>query len=235
MARPVTSVLFVVVVALSAGEPALRAAGRAVTFRAGDGRTLGGILNEASRRPAPAVVLVPMLGRSRDDWQGPGQQLADANITSLAIDLPDQSVPEDVKALTAWSDDIRAALGYLEARADVRGDAMGVAGASLGASLAAVAASDPRVHALVLISPSLDYRGLRIDGAMRQYGARPALLLASRQDSYAARSVRDLARDAPGPRDMQWSDAPGHGMALLGREPDLVRLLVEWFQRTLGG
>ncbi len=235
MALPVGPVLFVVLVVLSASEPALRAAGRTVSFRTADGRTLGGVLNEASRRPAPAVVLVPTLGRPKDDWQVPGQQLADANITSLAIDLPGPDLPPDAKALSAWSDDIRAALGYLEARADVRAGAMGVAGASLGASLAAVAASDPRVRSLVLISPSLDYRGLRIDGAMRQYGARPALLLASRQDSYAARSVRELAKDGPGPREMQWSDAPGHGMALLGREPDLVRLLVEWFQRTLGG
>jgi hypothetical protein len=69
---------------------------------------------------------------------------------------------------------------------------------------------------------------------MRQYGARPALLVASRQDYYAGRSIRDLAKNAPGPREQQWSDLGAHGTALLAREPDLVRAIVEWFQRTLG-
>ena len=234
MDRSLRSVCAALTVLVSAGEPAV-AAGRAVSFRTSDGRTVAAVLNEASQRPAPAVVLVPMLGRTKDDWQAPGQRLADANITSLAIDLPGQSVPGDAKALAAWSDDVRAALAYLETREGVRAGSLGVAGASLGASLAATAGVDPRVRSLVLISPSLDYRGLSIEGAMRPYGSRPALLLASRQDTYAARTVRDLAKDAPGVREMQWSDAPAHGMALLGREPDLVRLVVEWFQRTLGG
>jgi hypothetical protein len=33
---------------------------------------------------------------------------------------------------------------------------------------------------------------------------------------------------------MQWLTAPAHGTLLLTREPDAVRLLVEWFRRTLG-
>jgi acetyl esterase/lipase len=119
--------------------------------------------------------------------------------------------------------------------ADVRPDAIGIAGASLGANLAAVAAAaEPAVRALALISPSLDYRGLRIEEPMRGYGARPALLMASLQDPYAARSVRELAQDAPGPREQRWSTIPAHGTLLLQRDADMVRSLVEWFQQTLG-
>jgi hypothetical protein len=68
---------------------------------------------------------------------------------------------------------------------------------------------------------------------MRHLGTRPALLVASARDSYAARSVKTLAEGAPGPREIRWSETPAHGTALLSREPDLVRDLVEWFQRTL--
>ena len=214
---------------------AVRGAARVVTFKMPDGRTINALLNEAAQRPAPAVVLVPMLGRPKEDWQAAGQRLADANITALRIDLPAQSMPEDAKALNAWSEDIRAALTFLESRPEVRGGALGVAGASLGANLAAVAAAaDPRVRALALISPSLDYRGVRIEGALRQYGARPALLIAGRQDFYAARSARELAAEPPGIRELHWSDLAAHGTALLSREPDLVRALVDWFQRALG-
>jgi len=225
----------VLAVFLAAGAPA-EAAGRAVTFHAADGRTLSGVLTEADQRPAPAVVLVPMLGRSKDDWQAVGQRLADANITALAIDLPGTAVPEDPNEVVRWSDDIRAAVAYLLSRpSDVKPGSIGVAGASLGGSLAVIeAAGDPGIRSIALISPSLDYRGVRIEAAMRAYGARPALLIASARDPYAARSTRELAQGAPGPRDIRWSEVAAHGTVLLGRDPDLVRSLVEWFQGTLG-
>jgi dienelactone hydrolase len=229
------SVAVAALLALTIGRADIAAAARAVSYRAGDGRTITALLNEAGQRPAPAVVLVSMLGRPKEDWQATGQRLADANITALMIDLPGQVLPGDPAVLAGWSTDIGAALSFLESLPDVRPGAVGVAGASVGGSLAVVAAADdPRVRSLALISPSLDYRGLRIENAMRQYGARPALLIASLQDPYAARSSRTLAEDPPGIRELQWSDLAAHGTALLTREPNLVQALVSWFQRTLG-
>ena len=213
---------------------AVDAAVSRVTFRTSTGRGVNGLFVEAGQGPAPAVVLVPMLGRPKEDWEATAERLAAANIGALAIDLPGTSLPDEPRALAGWADDVRAALTWLESRGDVRAGALGVAGASLGANLAASAAgSDPRIRSLVLVSPSLDYRGVRIEMPMRAYGARPALLIASRQDPYAARSARELARDAPGIRELQWSDLGAHGTALLSREPDLVQALVDWFRRTL--
>ncbi len=211
------------------------AAGRIVSFAAADGRTVTAVLTEVSQQPSAAVVLVPMLGRSKDDWQAVGERLAAANIMSLAIDLPGESLPEDPRELGTWQNSVRAAVAYLAARADVRPSAIGVAGASLGANLAALAAADdPRVRSMALVSPSLDYRGVGIERPLRQYGSRAALLVASAGDPYAARTVRELANGAPGPRELQWSQIPAHGTLLLAQDPDLVRVLVEWFQRTLG-
>jgi dienelactone hydrolase len=178
------------------------AAGRGVSFRSPDGRTINAIVFEPPQRPAPAVVLVPMLGRPKDDWDAVGQRLAEANILAVAIDLPGQSDPGDSRVLGGWSGDVSAAIAYLNSRADVRPGAIGVAGASLGASLGALAAAgDPAVRSLALVSPSLDYRGVRIESAMKQYGARPAFLIASTRDAYAARSARELAKDPPGVRE----------------------------------
>lgn len=220
---------------LLTSQPWLRAAGRVVTFRAADGRVLTGVFVEASERPAPAVVLVPMLGRPRDDWQATAQRLADARIAALMIDLPGSVVPADGVGLADWHRDVLAAVAYLAGRPDVRPGSVGVAGASLGANLAVLAAvADARVRSLALVSPSLDYRGVRIEAPMRQYGARPALLIASLKDPLAARTVRELAKNPPGPREARWAETPSHGLLLLAREPDLVRSLVEWFQRTLG-
>lgn len=211
----------------------LSAQGRPVSFRAEDGHMVSAVLTEASQRPAPAVVLVGMLGRPRDDWYSTAALLAAGNITSLAIDLRAQQLPEDGSG-ASWHTDVAAAVSFLIARPDVRPWAIGVAGASLGASLAAIAASvDPRIRSLALISPSLDYRGIRIETPLRQYAERPALLVASLRDPYSARSARELAADAPGLREIQWGESAAHGTILLAREPDVVRRLVEWFQRTL--
>ena len=230
------AVLAAGVLAVVYAAPSVSAASaRAVSFRAESGRTVNAILVDADQRPAPAVVLLPMLGRTKDDWQGVAQRLADANITSLAIDLPGPTLPSEAKELAGWPDDVRAAVSFLAGRPEVRPGAIGVAGASLGASLGALAAAaDPRVRALALVSPSLEYRGVRIEMAMRQYGARPALLMASLHDPYAARSARELAKEAPGPRELRWSETTAHGTLLLAQDGELVRALVEWFQRTLG-
>jgi len=217
------------------GQPSVSAAGRVVSYRAADGRALTGLLLEAEAHPAAVVVLVPMLGRSRDDWQVVAQQLVDAGISALAIDLPGTSLPADPEALAAWHHDIGAAVAYLSSRpGDVRLGSIGVAGASLGANLTAIAAAaDPAIRSIALVSPSLDYRGVRSEESMRIYGARPALLMASLHDPYAVRSVRELTQGAAGAREQRWSMVAAHGTLLLQRDGDMVRALVEWFQQTL--
>jgi dienelactone hydrolase len=222
---------------LALAQPQLDGAGRVVAFRLADGRMLSGLWMEALNRPAPAVVLVPMLGRSHDEWQAMAQRLSDVNINALAIDLPGTALPESPAELTRWHEAVRAAVAYLAGQpADVRPAAIGVFGASLGANLALVDAADnPGVASLALVSPSLDYRGVRIDSLMASYGPRPALLVASVQDPYAARSVRTLAQDTSGAREVRWSSVPAHGTVLLSRDPELATAVVEWFQRTLGG
>jgi alpha-beta hydrolase superfamily lysophospholipase len=226
----------ITLVVIGLAQTQQEAAGRVVALNLPDGRMISGLWTEAPNRPAPAVVLVPMLGRSRDDWQVTAQRLAEVNINALAIDLPGSALPENPAEVTRWQEAITAAVAYLAGHpADVRPGAIGVAGASLGANLALVAgAATPGIASLALVSPSLEYRGVRIDSLLRQYGGRPALLMASLHDPYAARSVRTLAQDTSGPREVRWSSIAAHGTLLLSLDQDLVGALVEWFQRTLG-
>ena len=103
----------------------------------------------------------------------------------------------------------------------------------IGANLAVLeGASDPAVASLALLSPSLDYRGLRIEGAARKYGNRPILLVSSDDDGYARRTVVDLQKTGTPRETIQLSGA-GHGTNMLGRAPELTDLLVDWFRRTL--
>jgi pimeloyl-ACP methyl ester carboxylesterase len=216
------------------------AAERNVSLRTTDGLTLTATWFEPSHRPAPAVILVHMLGGSRRDWGGLGARLAADGIAALSLDLrghgnservPTPSTTSEYEALLA---DIDAARRFLDSRPEVERARIGIAGASLGANLAALAgAADPLIRSLALLSPSLDYRGVRIEAAVRKYGGRPALLVASDDDAYAGRSVKELQEAGSGTREVLMLSLAGHGTHMLARDPGLARALVDWFRRTL--
>jgi pimeloyl-ACP methyl ester carboxylesterase len=213
----------------------LSAAVQRVMIRTEDGVMLSGTWYEPSTRPAPAVVMIHMLQRSRRDWDAAAAQLAAAGIGALTIDLRGhgESVGAAGQDLAAMVQDVKAARRFLSTRSDVQGR-IGLAGASLGANLAVLAAADDQaVASLALLSPSLDYRGLRIEAAMKKYGARPVLMVASDEDAYAARSARDLQKAGGGKREALMLSQAGHGTMMLVRNPELTASLVDWFRRTL--
>lgn len=218
----------------------VQARGERVVFRTSDGVTITGTWYEPSFRPAPAVVLIHMLGRSRGDWDTFASRLAGAGIGALAIDLrghgdsASAAQSGDTPDYSVLVHDIEAARRFLASRSDVQHSRIGLAGASMGANLAALeAASDGGIASLALLSPSLDYRGLRIEAAVRKYGSRPLLLVVSDDDAYATRSAGDLKKAGGGIRELIALRSAGHGTNMLGRAPELGPMLVAWFQRTL--
>jgi dienelactone hydrolase len=211
-----------------------------VTIRTDDGVSLAATWYEPGTRSAPAVVLVHMLHKNRHDWEAVASRLASEGIGALALDLRGHgessgTLPEGEAAdYSVLVRDVTAARKYLASRGDVVPSRIGIAGASIGANLAVLEASaDPAVASVALLSPSTDYRGLRIDAALKKYGARPALLIASDDDAYASRSIKELQKAGGGPREALILNHAGHGTVMLGHDPDLARALVDWFHRTL--
>ena len=201
---------------------------RRVTFRAEDGATVTGAYYESPRRPSPGIVLLHMLRRSHTDWDAAASQLSDAGFAVLALDY------RNGDDIGAYALDVRAAKTFLRDRPEVVPSIIGIAGASIGANLAVLdAAGDPGVRSIALLSPGIDYRGLRTEAAMKKFGARPALLAGSTQDPYAARSIRHLTTIGPGQREVRLTDSIAHGTVLLSRDADLIPALVDWFKRTL--
>ena len=207
-----------------------------VTLRTTDGVSLAGTWYEPAARPAPAVILVHMLQRSRKDWDSFGARLASEGIGALAIDLRGHGESQGAvgENLSVMLEDIKAARRHLAGRFDVNHSRIGLAGASAGANLAALeAAVDSGTASLALLSPSLDYRGLRIEAAVRKYGSRPVLLVAGDDDPYAMRSAKDLQKAGGGIRELLILKNAGHGTNMLSAPEDLPQQLVHWFRRTL--
>jgi dienelactone hydrolase len=230
--RCVASVMCAVLIAVA---PAI-AGGRVVSLASVDGTPLAGTFYESSSQPSPGVVLVHMLGRQRDDWAPVAERLQQQGLAALTIDLRGHGASGGAATpLPRMAQDVRAAVQWLASRAGVRPDRIGIAGASLGASFALqVAVEQSNVRSIVLLSPSLDYRGVRIDSALvHKYGARPVLLIASSDDPYALRSVRELASDTSGIREQRLASVVAHGTGLLAADSDLAPAMVDWFRRTL--
>ena len=220
---------------LLATAGAALAANRPVSLRAADGLALAATLYEAAAAPAPAVVLVHMLTRAKEDWRSFAERLQSAGITALALDLRGHGQSEGSAApLPAMALDVQAAVAWLSARSEVSAGAVAIVGASLGASLALLTAADaPSVRGVALLSPASDYRGVRIDAAAKKYGSRPMLLIASSEDPYALRTVRAMTgADLPA-RDQRISTQTAHGSLLVDRDPEVAAALVDWLRRTL--
>jgi dienelactone hydrolase len=221
-------------------SPALAAEPRAVTFAARDGAQISGVLHVPDRTPAPAVVLLNMLGRTHRDWDGAAARLVEAGIAVLAVDFRQVAIADPQSDDGAGSPyaalvlDAEAARAYLAARPEVNPARIGMAGASLGANVAVLeAGNDPSVRSLALLSVSLDYRGLKLEQGLKKFASRPALLVASSEDPFALRSARQAVTMGDGPRELRVLSGAGHGSVMLARDPDLATALVDWFIRTL--
>ena len=203
-----------------------------VTLASRDGLTLVGTLTEPAATPAPAVLLLHGLGRSRHDWDRFAETLAARGIVSLALDIRGHGesggpAPADLSIAVA---DAIAGLEFLARQASVAAGRLAIVGASIGANLAVLAgAGDSYVRAIVLLSPGLDYRGLKIENAMRRYGERAALIVTSQEDPYATRSAKVLATTGSTiGHELQVLDGAGHGAAMLDRVPQLSSTVVDW-------
>lgn len=180
------------------------------------------------------VVFVPMAGRGKEDWTSLAERFYRQGVAVLSLDLRGQGA--NPRSTTELSEadaakmilDVQAALDALEARGLTR---LAVVGAELGANLALQAAvAEPKVVSLVLLSPGMSVKGVTAQDAMRLYGARPVLLVASNDDAYSARSAGMLASLAAGPHALELYQTAGKGTKMLGREPTLEATVVGYVQ-----
>ena len=139
---------------------------------------LPGLYWEPPKPLSRAVLLVHMLGRSKEDWIPLATRLRQAGYGVLAIDLREQGRTGAPELLA----DLRAGFDFLRAEKKVDATRIGIVGASIGANAALnLAAQEPLVRLTALLSPGLNYRGVTTEPALRDYGARPLFLAAAEE------------------------------------------------------
>jgi pimeloyl-ACP methyl ester carboxylesterase len=192
---------------------------------------------------APAVVLLHQLSSDRGEWIDFVKRWA-GKTTLLAIDLRGHGKSTrsekgtigwrmfDDKDWKATTQDVKAAVDYLRAL-DKPPAIIGLVGASIGSSAALLyAATDPRIGAVVMLSPGLAYRGLDTVEAVKKYGARPLLLIATKSDITSARAVKGLAA-ANSNATTKIYTGRRHGVLIRRDAPKMLGMVKEFLDRSL--
>jgi alpha-beta hydrolase superfamily lysophospholipase len=196
------------------------------------------------RGEKPALVLMHGLGASRREWDPFAAELARAGFGVLQVDGrghgrsggPRYTEFRGTADWDAAGRDLLAAVDFLKSRG-IPARRVGLMGASIGANLSLRAAvSSPEVPFAVLLSPGMDYQGIRIKPDFMKFD-RPLLLAAAPDDPYAMRTCLELAMGFKNPVDSLIKAATGHGAQMFSGESNrpFARDLLRWlFDRAQG-
>lgn len=210
-------------------------AGQDVSLKAKDGSAVHAVAEKVSGAQS-GVVLVHMLGRSGEDWSSFSQKLLKSGMSNIAPDLRGHG--SSAKAGEELSDDdyrnmlhdVNAAIAWLRTQGVQN---VSCVGASIGANLCLqAAAEDPMVVNVVMLSPSLNTKGIVTPPALKTYGNRPLLLVASEEDTAAAHAATLLHERAQGQVYLEMYAGAGHGTRMMNREASLEGMVQSWLLGT---
>jgi len=210
-----------------------------VTITAADGAQLAATFYPSSAgegQRAPAILLLHMVGRNKESWGDFARFVQECSAYALlALDLRGHGASGGSQEWDKMPQDVAAAWAALIQRPEIDPERTAIVGASIGANLALVqAASEPRIRGVVLLSPGLEYRGIKTADPMQAYGQRPVLIVAAEGDSYAADSSRKLNDLAQGAHHLEMFTGNAHGTDLLSAQPELRWLILDWLEKMLG-
>jgi len=222
------------------------AGGKDCRFTTKDGVEIVGSLWMPDRDHAPGVILLHMLGRDRSTWDDFAEKLANQGYAVVSIDFRGHGEStkrgdstlnykefsdDDFRKMTL---DVQPVLDFFRDDRRIDSTRIVIIGASIGANVALqVAANDPAVRAVVLLSPGKTYHGVRTESAMLDYGKRAVLIAASEEDKYAAQSSRDLKELAQGTSRLLMMKNVGHGTNMLIQDPALEDEMINWLEVQL--
>ena len=223
-----------------------------------DNVTVFGSYYPCETKSAPAIVLLHSLGRSRQQWADFAGLLQPSGIAALAIDLRGHG--DSTRRVTAagveelnfhtfrQADlqdmllDVEAAVDWLQKQPTVNRSRIGIIGSSISANVALrYATVNDELAALVLLSPGINYRGLRSDDAMKQLRPMPLRIVTAVNDSFAYEScgrLRDIHKESGASRDADelWvCGGNAHGADLLLSVKNLPQVLLAWLKHDLLG
>jgi alpha-beta hydrolase superfamily lysophospholipase len=201
---------------------------------------------------ADAIILLHMLGRDRNDWNTFASTLSNSSngYTVLSIDLRGhgQSVNQNGKVISFQSFtpddfnkmalDVKAAKQFLVTQKGINSNNIAIVGASIGANIALkYAVLDPSIKTIVLLSPGLDYKGVRTSDAITKF-TNPIYIATSGKDPIAGSDPQTLCNAINcGNKLKVYQDSNSHGTDMFldsSLHPALDSLIISWLNASFG-
>jgi len=211
--------------------------GENVSFTTSDGIKIAATFYKAQSPNGVVVILLHMRAKSRGDWEDFALKLNSAGFDALAIDFRGHGESGGTK-IDNFSDqdyqnlilDAAAAYEYLTSR-DPNAKTVAV-GASIGANTALnYAVQNPDIKAVVLLSPGLNYMGVRTDEISKQISV-PVFLATSADDQQSYEGLETWKANIKSLETTTFTDA-GHGTNMFGPHPELAEKIINWLKEKV--
>jgi len=185
-----------------------------------------------------AVVLVHKLNSDKSEYTKFASELVELRYSAIAIDMRGhgESILRNNETLN-WQEfgehefnkikeDIGAAVQFLEGKGFSK-EQISIVGASIGSNSALnYASGNSRIRSTVLLSPGLEYRGVKTEPAARLY-KNPVLIVASSEDTYSFTSSQSLNNLLIDSEFIQLQNA-GHGVEMMSKDKTLSSNIKNW-------
>lgn len=189
------------------------------------------------------ALLLHMMPAGRESWRDFAPKLAKAGCHVLAIDLRghgESAGGED--GYLDFSDeehqqsimDVEAGVSFLQGKG-VALEQLVLIGASIGANLSLWHASEkPDIKEMVLLSPGLDYHGIKTEAMMEELEPGQRILFVTSEDDHdnagQVRTLVGLAPESVSAKLIVYQKA-GHGTNMFGKErPDMASEIINWIK-----
>lgn len=202
-----------------------------LTLTTADGFSLAATYYPSLADGTKGMALLHMLGKDRSTWTVFALRAQTLGYHVIAIDLRGHGENDG-----SWNDfsddDFNAAVNDVEAAVAAlkeRGASeIALAGASIGANLALRYAAENDVMAVVLLSPGLEYHGVRTDDAIAA-ATEPLFIAVAEGDSYAAESSHALQEKGSGVT-LAAKAGKKHGTDMFSSDPALETEIFDWLE-----
>lgn len=192
----------------------------------------------------PTIVLLHSVGYSSENWGGLIPSLNNAGFAVLAIDLRGHGKSVYTTALkkNSWvyftqknykqfPTDVLAILNQVQQQSKkVDFSRWGIVGADIGANTAILAVDkfSKKPKTMVLISPSMNFKGLYTPIAMTEIGSIPILSMVCKQDKYSLQEQKKLSKFAQGAFYSKNYPSGGTGMMMIKANPVMAKDITDW-------
>ncbi|MBN1429535.1 MAG: alpha/beta fold hydrolase [Anaerolineae bacterium] len=218
-----------------------------IQFQSADGIQLAGTYWPPAQSPAPGILLMHMMGKTKESWeilpallQGIGMvhDGTQPSYAVLAFDFRGHGESSgDAADRQKMLEDAQAALAYFQSLPGVDPQRIVMIGASVGADAAVDICGQGCIGAISL-SPG-SFLGPNYNDALAAVKDKPVLCVASENDSHSLETCREGEQVGMSTYQMQLYQGDAHGtdmFAITDQQPMLTDLIFEWLTaHVLGG